>query len=188
MITSSPPTRTLAPQQLCLLLWKNNLFIHIQNKDCKLTSAILRLIERQRNGQEIDQELVKKIIGSFVSLGFNEADINGVCLDVYKQHFEIPFLEATEKYYKLESAALLTKNSISDYLKKAEEWLREEEDRVERYLDANTRRLLIGKCVHVLVQENPKLTHEDLQSSPDDDKEENIKRMQTLLARASDDC
>jgi len=59
---------------------------------------------------------------------------------VYKEHFETPFITATEKYYKAESEAFLLQNSVSDYLKKAEERLREEEDRVERYLNSNTRK------------------------------------------------
>ena len=137
--------------------------IPIQNENSKLAGAILRLIERQRDGQEIDEELVKKVVGSFVSLGLDEADIDGVCLDVYKEHFEIPFLEATGKYYELKSGAFLAGNSVSDYLGKAEEWLREEEDRVERYLNVSTKKLLINKCVHVLVRGRPELVHENSQ-------------------------
>ena len=177
---------TFLDLQLSLVQWKNNFFIHIQNKNSKLAGAILRLIERQRNGQEIDQGLVKKVVDSFVSLGLDEADINKAHLDVYKEHFEIPFLEATEKYYKLESEAFLAENSISDYLKKAEERLREEEDRVERYLNTNTRKPLISKCEHVLIREHSKLMHESFQSLLDYDKDEDLQRMYALLARIPD--
>lgn len=59
---------------------------------------------------------------------------------MYREHFEVPFIAATEKYYKTESERFLTENSVSDYLKRAEERLREEEDRIERYLNANTRK------------------------------------------------
>jgi Cullin family len=57
----------------------------------------------------------------------------------YKERFESPFIAATEKYYKTESDTFLEQNSISAYLKRAEERLREEEDRVERYFNANAR-------------------------------------------------
>ena len=184
LITRS--SRSLTSSQLALVQWKNNFFIHIQNKNYKLAGAILRLIERQRNGQEIDQGLVKKVVDSFVSLGLDEADINKAHLDVYKEHFEFPFLEATEKYYKLESEAFLAENSISDYLKKAEERLREEEDRVERYLNTNTRKPLISKCEHVLIREHSKLMHESFQSLLDYDKDEDLQRMYALLARIPD--
>jgi hypothetical protein len=42
-----------------------------------------------------------------------------------------PFIQATERYYKTESESFLAENSVSEYLKKAEERLKEEEDHVE---------------------------------------------------------
>jgi hypothetical protein len=39
--------------------------MHIQSKHAKLASAILKLIESQRNGETIDQTLVKKVVDSF---------------------------------------------------------------------------------------------------------------------------
>lgn len=169
--------------KLFLVEWKNTFLVHIQNKNAKPTVAILRLIDRQRDGQEIDQGLIKKVLDSFVSLGFDEADINKPHLGVYKEHFEIPFQEATQKYYELQSRAFLTKNSISDYLKQAEEWLGEEEGQVERYLDTNMRKPLISKCKHILIHPHIKPMHEIFLSLIDHDKDEDLKRMYTLLAR-----
>ena len=77
---------------------------------------------------------------SFVSLGLDDSDTNKANFDVYKEHFETPFITATEKYYKQESDSFLAENSISEYLKKAEERLKEEEDRVERYMNSITRK------------------------------------------------
>ncbi|KJA24077.1 hypothetical protein HYPSUDRAFT_39219 [Hypholoma sublateritium FD-334 SS-4] len=168
---------------LALVQWKNNLFIPIQNKQTKLASAILRLIEDQRNGDVIDQGLVKKVVDSFVSLGLDDTDTNKACLDVYKDHFELPFIEATEKYYKQESESFLASNSISDYLKKAEDRLREEEDRVERYLNTQTRKPLISKCEHVLIREHADLMWESFQGLLDFDKDEDLQRMYSLLSR-----
>lgn len=79
-----------------------------------------------------------------MSLGLDESDTNKASLEVYKEHFEAPFIAATEKYYKNESEAFLAENTVSDYLKRAEERLREEEDRIERYLNANTRKTVSG--------------------------------------------
>lgn len=72
---------------------------------------------------------------------------------MYKADFEAPFINATEKYYTVESEAFLQSNTVSDYLKKAEERLREEEDRVERYLNGNTRKIVslaFAFCIKVL--------------------------------------
>ena len=166
--------------------WKINFFIQIQNDNSKLTGAILRLIERQRNGQEIDQGLVKKVVDSFVSLGLDEDDINRVHLDVYRNHFEIPFLRATEKYYKLKSVTFLAENSISGYLKKIEEWLREEEGCVERHFNAETWNPLINSCVRVLIREKLELMYEASESFFAHDKDEDLRRMHGLLTRIPD--
>ncbi|KAG8788187.1 hypothetical protein FRC15_005626 [Serendipita sp. 397] len=168
---------------LALVQWKLNFFLHVQNKHTKLASAILRLIEAQRNGETIDQGLVKKVIDSFVSLGLDETDTNKASLEVYKEHFEGPFIAATEKYYKTESEAFLAENTVSDYLKRAEERLREEEDRIERYLNANTRKTLISKCEHVLIREHAEKMWDDFQQLLDYDKDEDLQRMYALLAR-----
>ena len=163
--------------------WKNNLFIPIQQKQTKLASAILRLIEDQRNGSVIDQGLVKKVVDSFVSLGLDDTDTNKACLDVYKEHFELPFIDTTEKYYKQEAETFLASHSISDYLKKAEERLREEEDRVERYLNTQTRKPLISKCEHVLIRECSALMWDSFQGLLDFDRDEDLQRMYSLLSR-----
>jgi cullin 1 len=78
-------------------------------------------IERRRNGDAIDQGLVKKVVESFVSL---ESDLNKASLDNYKEHFEISLLSATEAYYNHESDLFVVENYVSDYLKKAEECLK----------------------------------------------------------------
>lgn len=168
---------------LALVQWKTNFFLHVQSKHQKLAGAVLRLIERQRNGETIDQGLVKKVVDSFVSLGLDESDINKVSYEVYKEHFESPFLEATEKYYRKESEQFLAENSVPDYMKKAEERLREEEDRVERYLNTNTRKALVSKCEHVLIREHAERLWEHFQTLLDYDKDEDLQRMYALLAR-----
>lgn len=123
---------------------------------------------------------------SFVSLGLDSADPNKECLDVYRDQFENTFLVATENYYKAESEAFLAENSVSEYLKKAEERLREEEARVERYLHTKTGRDLVNKCEHVLISAHSELMWESFQTLLDFDKDEDLKRMYVLLSRTSE--
>lgn len=134
-----------------------------------------------------------------VSLGIDDNDSNKPSLDVYKEHFEAPFIEATEKYYHTESEAFLAENSVSDYLKKAEQRLREEEDRVERFLHTNTRKTvsdlnkshtnlnhrfqLISGCEQVLIKEHAEIMWEEFQKLLDFDKDEDLQRMYSLLSR-----
>lgn len=55
----------LSSVQLALVQWKNVYFMHVQSKNKKLAGALLKMIEKQRNGEEIDTTLVKKVIDSF---------------------------------------------------------------------------------------------------------------------------
>ncbi|KAF9263079.1 Cullin repeat-containing protein [Marasmius fiardii PR-910] len=172
------PTYTLA-----LVQWRNNLLIPVQRKHANLTGAILLLIERERNGETIDQNLVKKAVDSLVPLGVDDSDISKVCLNAYTEHFENPFMEATESYYKKESESFLAQKSVSEYLKKVEERLKEEEDRVDRYLNPHTRTALISKCEHVLIREHAGPIRDGFQNLFDSNKDEDLQRMYTLLSR-----
>ena len=140
----------------------------------------MHLIERQRNGETIDQGLFKKVVDSFVSLGIDESDLNETYLDNYKEHFETPFLAATEAYYKHESWRFYAETSVSGYLKKTEERLQEEEDRVERYLHTSTRKPLIT----LLVRTHANFMLEDFQSLLDCGKDEDLQRMYVILSRS----
>ena len=160
--------------------------MHIQKDNAKLATATLRLIAQQRNGEIIDQGLVKKVVDSFVSMGLDNSDPNKECLDVYKEQFETPFIAATEQYYKKESETFLAENSVPDYLKKAEERLREEENRVERYLHAKTRKELISKCENVLIRAHGEVLWESFQNLLDFDRDEDLQRMYSLLSRIPD--
>ncbi|PBK67093.1 ubiquitin-protein ligase [Armillaria solidipes] len=171
---------------LSLAQWKAQFFLFIQTDKQKLANGVLRLIERQRNGEMIDQGLVKKVVLSFVSLGLDNTDLNKECLEVYKEHFEAPFIQATEQYYNKESEAFLAENTVSDYLKKAEERLREEEDRVERYLHTKTRKELIQKCEEVLIRQHAELMQDSFQKLLDFDQDEDLQRMYALLSRIPD--
>lgn len=131
----------------------------------------------------INQGLVKRVVDSFVSLGLDDTDTNKECFDIYREHFEIPFIDSTEKYYTQESESFLASNTISDYLKKAEERLKEEEDRVDRYLNSQTRKPLVAKCEQVLIRQHAVVMWDSFQGLLDYDREEDLQRMYGLLAR-----
>ena len=131
--------------------WKSNIFLYIENPHRRLSGAILRLIERQRSGETINQGLVKEVIDSFVSLGLGEKNVHEDSHQVYREHFQNPFLEGTEKYYREESKALLAENGVFEYLKKVEGRIREEEERLQRGLSMVTRENMMNILVDVFV-------------------------------------
>jgi len=95
--------------------WRLDLFDDVQK--CVM-EGVLKLVERQRNGETIETAMVKSIVDSFVSLGLDENDSTKSTLDVYRRYFEIPFLEATTTYYQVESKQFVAENSVVEYMKK----------------------------------------------------------------------
>nr|KIR44787.1 Cullin 1 [Cryptococcus bacillisporus CA1280] len=170
---------------LALVSWKNNFFDHFADSKgtSRLTQAVLRQIQQQRNGEEIDSGLLKKVIDSYVSLGLDEADAQRQNLDTYKRHFQTQFLEATDTYYRAESSAFVDSNSVSDYMKKAEARLQEEADRVNLYLHDNTRNDLKTRCEKVLIEEHQAIMWDEFQTLLDSDRVDDLARMYGLLSR-----
>lgn len=147
----------------------------------------MNLIEVQRNGGVIDQGLVKKVVDSLVSIGIDKQDPSLTCLDVYTSDFEIPFLTATEKYYSQESETFLANNSVSDYLKKSQDRLKEEEDRVDRYLNTTTRRPLVQKCEEILLRKQLTPLLASFSRMLEFDHDDDLKRMYALMSRMGHD-
>lgn len=165
---------------LHLVRWKEDMFGSTQNA---VMEAVLRLVEKQRNGETIEQSKIKSVVDSFVSLGIDEADSTKTTLDVYRKYFEEPFLTATEKYYDKESAEFLAVNSVVDYMKKAERRLEEEKERVPLYLLNEIMAPLMKTCETALIAKHAAVLRDEFQLLLDNDREDDMARMYKLLAR-----
>ncbi|KAG0633629.1 Cullin [Tuber brumale] len=168
---------------LHLVRWRVDLFDHVQKY---VMDGVLKLVEKQRNGETIETAMVKSIVDSFVSLGLDESDSSKSTLDVYRQFFEKPFLEATTAYYQMESKQFVAENSVVEYMKKAETRLAEEEGRVQMYLHPDIYGPLMKTCQKVLIQEHAPLLREEFQVLLDNDRQSDLQRMYNLLSRIPD--
>ncbi|ODA76238.1 hypothetical protein RJ55_08083 [Drechmeria coniospora] len=168
---------------LHLVQWRKVLF---QKVSGKVMDAVLKLVEKQRNGETIEHRRIKQVVDSFVSLGLDEADPTKSTLDVYRIHFERPFLAATKEFYQAESKQFVAENSVVEYMKKAESRLREEEERVEMYLHHDIAVPLKRCCNVALIAEHTTLLREEFQVLLDTDREEDMARMYRLLSRIPD--
>lgn len=167
---------------LHLVRWRDVLFHNVSEK---VMEAVLKLVEKHRNGETIEHNQIKLVVDSFISLGLDEADSSKPTLDVYRFHFERPFLEATKVFYQNESKQFVAENSVVEYMKKAETRLLEEEQRVPLYLHNDIIIPLKKACNQVLIEEHSNVLRDEFQVLLDNDREEDMKRMYSLLARIS---
>ncbi|KAF1850628.1 Cullin-domain-containing protein [Cucurbitaria berberidis CBS 394.84] len=165
---------------LHLVRWKEDLFTGTQES---VMRSVLKLVEKQRNGETIEQSHIKSIVDSFVSLGLDEADSSKSTLDVYKEHFENPFLAATAQYYDNESKQFLAENSVVEYMKKAEARLEEEKERVPLYLLNEIMSPLMRTCEQSLITNHSQALREEFQILLNNDQQDDLGRMYKLLAR-----
>lgn len=168
---------------LHLVQWREELFSKV---NVNVMAAVLTMVEKQRNGETIEQAQIKSVVDSFVSLGLDESDSTKPTLDVYRYHFEKPFLEATTTYYENESAQFVAENSVVEYMKKAEIRLEEEKARVGLYLHPDIMTPLMKACLGVLVTGHSSLLRDEFQILLDNDRQEDLARMYRLLARIVD--
>lgn len=163
-----------------LVQWKEVFFGKVHEK---LMDAVLNLIEKQRNGETIEQSQIKSIVDSFVSLGLDENDSKKSTLEVYRQYFQRPFIAATKVYYENESRRFVAENSVVEYMKKAESRLEEEKARVGLYLHPDATKSLTDTCLDVLVTAHSALLRDEFQVLLDNERQEDLARMYSLLSR-----
>jgi len=121
-----------------------------------IPEVILNLINDERNGIDIDREMVFQAIQSFVKIGEHitkKENYEEEHLSEYRTSFEEKFLEETRAYYQTKTQEWL-KLSTSEYLKIAEKRLKDEEARLVNYVPRSTAPKLIKVVLQELLMEH----------------------------------
>lgn len=172
---------TASVYDLGLGLFRDNIARNPKIKD-RLSRTLLDMIHRERGGEVIDRGLVSSITHMLIDLGINSRS-------VYEEDFEKQFLETSAHFYRLESQDFIAANSCSDYMKKIEIRLKEEQARVTHYLDPSTetkiKEVAERELISVHMKSLVEMENSGLISMLRDDKIEDLKRMYSLFGRVS---
>ncbi|KAK0421218.1 hypothetical protein QR680_015120 [Steinernema hermaphroditum] len=186
---------------LALVMWKHKLF---EDNNESVTQAVLQLIERERNGEGINSSLISGVVDSYVELGLNEGQIQEQSstlptfqnfpncsgsqdlqnrLKVYLDRFEIKLLNETRDYYRLEAEAFIQSNTMTEYMKKVEQRLKEEDERCDRYLHQYTKKRLAHELESVLIKKRLDRFQAEFTTLLDLKRDEDLARMFSLCSR-----
>ncbi|UJR08703.1 hypothetical protein I4U23_012960 [Adineta vaga] len=154
----------------------------------QVTHACLELIKAERNNEIINTHLISGVIQSYVALGFTEDTTNSnqmisPTLTIYKDFFELQFLQDTEQFYRLEAATFLVHNSVTAYLRKVAQRLDEEIHRVQSYLHSSTLPALIKKVEEVLIRDQLETIYTEAKTLLHDERNHDLALLFKLVSR-----
>lgn len=124
-------------------LFKEYVFENIKSD---VVDSILEQILKERNGEDIDRSRLAVSVKVFEDMGLGK-------MTVYEKIFEDKLLEATSLFYKGKSQDWIASDTTPQYLKKSEQALKDEEERVKHYLNPSTKPKLLRKVEVELLKE-----------------------------------
>ncbi len=140
----------------------------------KTIQSLLTLIDSERDGEAVDVSRIKSLLFMFSSIG------------TYSTVFEDPFLRATDMYYRKLSELYVRELDVPTYLKRAEQRIIDESNRVVQCLDASTRKPLLSKVEKRMIADHVKvLLDKGFDSMCDERRNDDLKRCHNLFFRAN---
>jgi cullin 1 len=161
---------------LALFHWREKCYAKLKPR---LLTAILDLVDRERCGEQVDKTLLSSMVLSFVRLGsFDESP-----LAFYKAEFQDAFIQRTKEFYAKESDGFLAQNSVSEYMKRAELRINQEQLNAVHYLHPSTESDLKRAIEEVLIARHNEVLQNEFQAMLRDDKDDDMRRFFSLLSR-----
>ncbi|THU74123.1 hypothetical protein C4D60_Mb04t30030 [Musa balbisiana] len=138
----------------------------------KVVTGLLRLIEKERQGEAIDRTVLSHLLKMFTALG------------IYTESFEKPFLVCTSEFYAAEGVKYMQQSDVPDYLRHVESRLHEEHERCLLYLDASTRKPLVATAEKQLLERHTSaILDKGFTMLMEANRVDDLQRMYTLFQR-----
>jgi len=122
--------------------FKTEVYMHIRES---IVEAMLDSIEKERNGEEVDHQQLKRCVAVFEIMGLGD-------MDCYINDFEDALLTKSEAHYNAKAATWMNTDDTPAYLIKAEAALQAEAQRVKHYLIGSTEPKLLSVCEKQLLE------------------------------------
>jgi cullin 1 len=143
-----------------------------------VTAASLKLIAAERQGEAVDQTLLKKVVDVYRALG------------AYAESFEHPRLSESRGFFSARAQHWLSGDSTPQYLLKVEELIESEKARVQAYMLGSTEPLIVASCANELLKEQETALLEKEGSGCRallrDDKKEDLARVFRMFSKVPD--
>ncbi|PWA56190.1 cullin [Artemisia annua] len=170
--SSLPPLRETG-----LSFFRDSVYEEIKGR---AKDAVIELINKEREGEQIDRALLKNVLGLFVEIGKGS-------MEFYVDDFEAFMIADTSDYYSRKASNWIIEDSCPDYMLKAEECLEKEKNRVDNYLHSISEPRLKAKVQSELLENyiNQLLEKENsgLRTLLRDDKVDDLTRMYKLFSQ-----
>lgn len=109
----------------------------------QVRDIVISMIGREREGEQINQALVKNVLDIYVEIGEGSTKY-------YATDFEEAMLNDATSFYSKKASIWIVSLSYKDYMLKVEECINQEKDRVSSYLQSRSRHKLLEVVEHDL--------------------------------------
>ncbi|KAL9274857.1 Cullin-1-like protein [Drosera capensis] len=101
--------RSLPPlNEVALTCFRTLVYTEIKGE---VRTAVITLIDQEREGEHIERSLLKDVLGVFVEMGMGN-------LDYYESDFEAPMLQDTASYYSRKASSWIVEDSCPEHMLK----------------------------------------------------------------------
>lgn len=132
---------------------------------------MVKFIELEREGIEIDRDVLKRVLACYVEMGKTNSLIKKINeeggttkfvvegkdnLENYVNFFETEFLRKTDEYFKTKAKQMMNNLSTHDYVLEADRLLNSEEERANSILNNSTKPKMLETILETILKDKAK--------------------------------